>query len=244
MRNNQTPSPSLLFLLFLLLTACAAPPATGGISGGINSPPPAPALQATLGARQAQDAEATYDAAIAATQAVFQATEQAHSQATGTAVAAVTQTAVSATSTAADLSLRGTQIALVAVETQNAIIAAATGTQQAAAAQAEMTAQAIHMGNAQMLQEAERQRLAAQQQRQETINAALPYLLAAFALAVIILTGLFAYLMVRSRNPVFHVEHLGAKIAIVPTANGSYAPLPGLLALPGNQPATRALPAA
>lgn len=236
MRSARTFPSFFLFFLFILLAACAAPSATGGA-------PPDPAVQATLGARQAQDAAATYDAARAATQTVIQATEQARGQATGTAVAAVTQTAVAATSTAADLSVRGTQIALVAVETQNAISAAATGTHQAAAVQAEMTAQAIHMDNAQMLQEAERQRLAAQQQRQETLNAALPYLLAAFGLAAIIIAGLFAYLMVRSRNPVFHVEHLGAKIAIVPTANGSYAPLPGLSALAGNHPATRALPA-
>ncbi|MCL4266092.1 MAG: hypothetical protein KJ069_22980 [Anaerolineae bacterium] len=244
MRNTQTlPYPLLVSLLLLLLAACTTPAASGRGAPGDMPALPDPAVQATLGARQAQDAAATYDAALAATQQVIQATENARSQATGTAAAVATGKAVAATSTAADLSARGTQIALVATETGHAIANAATVTHQAAAVQAEMTAQAIHMGNAQMLQEAERQRLAAQQQRQETINAALPYLLAAVALAVVILVGLFAFLMVRSRNPVFHVEHLGTKIAIVPTANGSYAPLPGLPALSGNHVATRALPA-
>lgn len=228
----------LLLLLLAWCAACTSAPATGGAP--IQPPAYDPAVQATLGARQAQDAAATYDAALAATQAYVQATELARSQATGTAASAATGTAVAATSTASDLNLRGTQIALIAVETQHAIGAAATGTQQAAAVQAEMTAQAIHMANAQMLQDAERQRLAAQQQRQELFNAALPFLMAVFGLVVLILAGLFAYLMVRSRNPIYHVEHLGAKIAVVPGANGSFVPLPGL---PGNNPATRALPA-
>lgn len=82
-----------------------------------------------------------------------------------------------------------------------AIGAAATATYKAVAVQAEMMAQAIHMDNARMLQEAKRQRLDGQQQRQETINAALSYPLAVFALAVVIIAGLFAYLMVR-RHPV------------------------------------------
>jgi hypothetical protein len=234
-----------LSLLLLFLAACAAPPPG---SGGAN---PArsgnPAVQATISARQAQDAAATYDAALAVTRAAAQATEAARAQVTATAVAAatgtslaVTGTAVAATATAADLSVQGTQIALVAVQTQNAIEAAATGTHQAASANAEMTAEALHIANARMLQEAERQRLAAQQQRQELLNAALPFLLILFALALLILAALFAYLMIRSRNPIYHVEHMGNKIAIIPTANGSYAPLP---ALTGSSAATLALPA-
>lgn len=244
MRNYQTFLLTLTLFLFFLMTACANQPAGAGGAPGSLIAPPDPAVQATLGARQAQDAAATYNAALYATQVVIQATENARSQATGTAVSAATGTAAAATSTAAGLSARGTQIALVAIETGHAVSIAATGTHQAAAVHAEMTAQAIHMGNAQMLQEAERQRLAAQQQRQETINAALPFLLAAIALAVVILVGLFAYLMVRSRNPIYHVEHLGTKIAVVPLPNGSYAPLPGLPTLPGNNPTIRALPAA
>jgi hypothetical protein len=229
--------PSFLILLFLLLTSCATPPTTPG-SGYVR--PPDAAAQATLGARQAEDAAATYEAAMQATQVIVQSTEQARAQATATAVTAATGTALSATSTAADLSVRGTQIALIAIETGHAMAAAATGTQQAAFGQAEMTAQAIHMANAQMLQDAERQRLAAQQQRQELLNATIPYVMVVLALAVLVLTGLFAYLMIRSRNPILHVEHLGAKIAIVPTANGSYAPLPGLTI---EQMGQRALPA-
>ena len=90
--------------------------------------------------------------------------------------------------------------------------------------------------NSQMLQEAERQRLSSQQARQEIINSALPFLLGLIGLASLILVGLFAYLMVRSRNPVFHVQHFGNKIAIIPTANGSYAPLPALTANGGYAP--------
>lgn len=170
MRSDQAFLLILPLSLFFLMTACANPPAGAGGAPGSLITPPDPAVQATLGARQAQNAAATYDAALAATQVVIQATENARSQATGTAVSAATGTAAAATSTAAGLSARGTQIALVAIETGHAVSIAATGTHQAAAVHAEMTAQAIHMGNAQMLQEAERQRLAAQQQRQETLN--------------------------------------------------------------------------
>jgi hypothetical protein len=246
MRNINSPFlPVSLFLLLLSLTACVTPPSG---SGGTNITLTGnPAVQATLAARQSQDAAATYDAAQSATRAVVRATEAARAQATGTAVAAVTGTAVAATgtaiaatATAEDLSVQGTQIALVAVQTQNAIQAAATGTHQAASASAEMTAQAVHMANARMLQEAERRRLAAQQQRRELINSALPFLLVISGLSALILVGLFAYLMIRSRNPIYHVEHMGNKIAIIPTANGSYAPLP---ALNGHSADTLALPA-
>ena len=53
--------------------------------------------------------------------------------------------AMAATATAEDLSVQGTQIALVAVQTQNAIQAAATGTHQAASANAEMMQQLAMM---------------------------------------------------------------------------------------------------
>lgn len=242
MRSNCVLPILPCLLLFSLLTACSTPPASGGVPTHHtnNVSPPDPAVQATIGARQAQDTAATYEAVLAATQAVIGATELARTQATGTAVAATTSTAAAATSTAADLSVRGTQIALVAVQTQNANVAAATGTWQAVGANTEMTAQAIHLDNAQMLQEAERQRLAAQQRRQELFNNTIPFLMAAFGVAALIIAALFAYLMIRSRHPIYHVQHMGTKIAIVPTANGSYAPL---LSLPGNNPATLALPA-
>lgn len=255
MRNKQAPILPLFFFLLVIFSACTTPPPSSGSSGSawsVNAGSPGnPAVQATLAARHSQDAAATYESVQAATRAAAQATEAARVQTTATAQAAIasaatstsaaaTNTAVAATATAENLSVQGTQIALVAVQTQNAIQAAATGTHQAASAHAEMTAQAVHMANAQMLQDAERQRLAAQQQRQEVFNTALPFLLGLFGVAVVILTGLFAYLMIRSRNPVYHVEHMGNKIAIIPTANGSYAPLP---ALTGNNNGTLALPA-
>lgn len=248
MRNEKPPIiPFYCVCLLFFLAACATPPATSGNSGWQTNP----AVQATLAARGSQDAAATYESVQAATRTAAQATESARLQATAmaqaTAAAAATSTAmfatgtaIAATATAEDLSVRGTEIALVAVQTQNAIQVAATGTHQAAGANAEMTAQAVHMANAQMLQEAERQRLAAQQQRQELINSSLPFLFGGVGVALVILTGLFAYLMIRSRNPIFHVQHMGNKIAIIPTANGSYAPLP---ALTGNSAATLALPA-
>ena len=267
-RHRMLPLLCLVLLLFimLLLASCATPSTNSG-NGSYSGNP---AVQATIAARQSQDAAATYDAVQQATYAAIQATEAAHVQATAIASAATaeavatvvsaatstasaaTGTAIAATATAADLSVQGTQIALVAVQTHNAIEAEATGTHQAAGVTAEMTAQAIHMTNAVMLQEAERQRLSSQQERQKVINSALPFLFALLGLAVLILVGLFAYLMVRSRNPVFHVQHLGNKIAILPTANGSYAPLPALTAnggyaplpaLNGNNANTLALPA-
>lgn len=55
MRSNHTLPYFLLLSLLFLLAACASPPAADGAPAGLPSPPD-PAVQATLGARQALDA--------------------------------------------------------------------------------------------------------------------------------------------------------------------------------------------
>jgi hypothetical protein len=226
--------------MVMVLAGCATPPATGGQPQSALVPPSNPAVNATIAARQAQDAAATYDAAIAATQAVIQTTEQARVAATGTSEAIATGTAVAATSTAADLSVRATEIALVAVQTQNAIVAEGTATRQAAMVMAEMTAEAEHMQNVRMLREAEQNRLLAEQRRREMWNEAIPFAVGVFLIICMTTAGLFSYLMIRSRNPVYHVEHMGNRIAIVPDGRGGMSPLPMLA---GNSMSTLALPA-
>jgi hypothetical protein len=209
-----------VLLLFLLLTACATPPAQPG-AGGYSYDP---AVNATIAARGAQDAAATYEAVQRATTVSVQQTAVAAQNATGTVQAAATRTAAVATSTAESLSIQATSIALAAVQTGNAINAQATQI----AVVAEQTRLAQEAANIEMARADQQRRLENQRDREEMWNTIIfPALV---LVAVLVAVGGIVYAAVyiwRRTQPVIHVTINGRDVPmILDGQRGGYKLLP------------------
>ena len=218
---------AVLFML-ILLVACAPSPSTG--IGGTTYDP---AVNATLAARQAQDAGATYEAVQRATAVVIEQTAVAAQNATGTAVASVSQTAeaaammasqtaVAATATSESLSVQATGIALIAVQTANAQTAEAA----AAALNIEQTRQAQEIMNVEMARADKARMLENMRAREAMWNQVIPILMTAlFIVGVGLLGFVLAYLW-RSKQPVINVVVNGRTLPMVLDGGGGWKMLP------------------
>lgn len=227
--------------LFLLLLAACAPPPTG--TGGYTYDP---AVNATMAARQAQDAAATYEAVQRATAVSVESTAVAVANATGTVQAAATQTAqsvaaiasqtaVAATSTSESLSVRATNIALDAIVVAN---------QQAA----EATRIAVQAEEARLAQEAlvvemarqDKARMLENMRAREAMwnNIIFPTLVAVITAVLIGLIIFGAVYLWRTKQPVINVHINGRDVPmILDGKSGGYKLLPqhvmgDVLALP------------